>query len=37
VDIAGPAFMTSNYNYWPVGGAGFGVRLFYHFIKNYNG
>lgn len=37
VDIAGPAFMTSNYNYWPVGGTGFGVRLFYQFIKNYNG
>ncbi|MPN12038.1 Cytosol aminopeptidase [bioreactor metagenome] len=34
LDIAGPAFMESAWNYWPQGGTGVGVRLFYQFIKD---
>ncbi len=33
LDIAGPAFMDSAWNYWPKGGTGVGVRLFYQFLK----
>ena len=33
LDIAGPAFMETAWNYWPQGGTGVGVRLFYQFIK----
>ena len=33
LDIAGPAFVESKYNYWPVGGTGIGVRLLFDFIK----
>ncbi len=34
LDIAGPAFMLSRYNYRGLGGTGVGVRLLYQFIKN---
>ena len=34
LDIAGPAFMESAWNYWPQGGTGVGVRLFYQFLKD---
>lgn len=33
LDIAGPAFIESNWNYRPKGGTGYGVRLLYHFLK----
>jgi leucyl aminopeptidase len=35
LDIAGPAFLDSEENYKGVGGTGTGVRLLYHFLKNY--
>ncbi len=34
LDIAGPAYMDKKWNYWPKGGTGVGVRLFYQFIKS---
>jgi len=34
LDIAGPAFMETAWNYWPQGGTGVGVRLFYQFLKD---
>lgn len=34
LDIAGPAYMDKQWNYWPKGGTGVGVRLFYQFIKS---
>lgn len=34
LDIAGPAYMAKKWNYWPKGGTGVGVRLFYQFIKS---
>jgi len=34
LDIAGPAFMETTWNYWPQGGTGIGVRLFYQFMKD---
>ena len=33
LDIAGPSFVESSYNYWPAGGTGIGVRLLFDFIK----
>ncbi len=35
VDIAGPAFLTSDSTYLKKGGTGVGVRLLFDFIKNY--
>lgn len=35
MDIAGPAWRTSNNGYRTKGGTGAGVRLLYHFLKNY--
>lgn len=34
LDIAGPAFATSKWNYRGDGGTGVGVRLLYQFLKN---
>lgn len=34
MDIAGPAFMHSEYNYYKKGGSGIGVRLLFNFLKN---
>ena len=34
LDIAGPAFLNKKRNYWPKGGTGVGVRLFYNFMKS---
>jgi len=34
LDIAGPAFMHSEWNYRGNGGTGVGVRLLYQFVKN---
>lgn len=34
LDIAGPAFLTAETDYRPVGGTGVGVRLIYDFVKN---
>ncbi|MEI7595330.1 MAG: leucyl aminopeptidase [Bacteroidota bacterium] len=36
LDIAGPAFVESKYNYRGIGGTGVGVRLFFDFIANYS-
>ncbi len=36
LDIAGPAYVKTPYNYLTYGGTGVGVRLFYDFVKNYN-
>jgi leucyl aminopeptidase len=33
LDIAGPAYIESNWNYRPKGGTGYGVRLLYNFLK----
>lgn len=35
LDIAGPAFIDSPWNYRTKGATGYGVRLLYHFIKNF--
>ncbi len=35
LDIAGPAYLLSKDEYRPKGGTGVGVRLLYHFLKNY--
>lgn len=35
MDIAGPAWLTKNNAYRTKGGSGVGVRLLYHFLKNY--
>lgn len=35
LDIAGPAWMDSASDYKTKGGTGAGVRLLYHFLKNY--
>jgi len=35
LDIAGTAFLTANDAYRPKNGTGSGVRLLFHFIKNY--
>ena len=35
LDIAGPAFLNRNSAYRTKGATGVGVRLLYHFIKNY--
>ena len=35
LDIAGPAFLDSASHYRPKGATGTGVRLLYHFLKNY--
>ncbi|MCS6818923.1 MAG: M17 family metallopeptidase, partial [Chitinophagales bacterium] len=35
LDIAGTAFLTSESDYKGKGGTGVGVRLLYHFLKNY--
>ncbi len=35
IDIAGPAFLTATDNYRGKGATGVGVRLLYHFMKNY--
>ena len=35
IDIAGPSWLDSPQNYKGKGGTGYGVRLLYHFIKNY--
>lgn len=35
MDIAGPAWRTSDNGYRTKGGTGAGVRLLYHFLKNY--
>ncbi len=34
LDIAGPAFMLSQFNYRGIGGTGVGVRLLFNFLKN---
>jgi leucyl aminopeptidase len=34
LDIAGPAFLTTRYNYQTKGGTGIGVRLLFDFLKN---
>ncbi len=34
LDIAGPAFVTTPYQYHPAGGTGVGVRLLYEFVKS---
>ncbi len=34
IDIAGPAFQSSEIGYWPKNGVGFGVRLLVHFLSN---
>ncbi len=33
VDIAGTAYLTKEYSYWPYGAVGFGVRLTVEFLK----
>lgn len=35
MDIAGPAWLDKNSAYRTKGGSGVGVRLLYHFLKNY--
>ena len=35
MDIAGPAWLDAPENYKGDGGTGAGVRLLYHFLKNY--
>ena len=35
LDIAGPAYVESNYGYRGKGATGTGVRLLYNFIKNF--
>lgn len=35
MDIAGPAWLKSTSGYRTKGGSGVGVRLLYHFLKNY--
>ena len=35
LDIAGPAYVESNYGYRGKGATGMGVRLLYNFIKNF--
>ncbi len=35
IDIAGPSWLDSPQNYKGKGGTGYGVKLLYHFIKNY--
>jgi leucyl aminopeptidase len=37
LDIAGPAFIDSNYDYKPKGGTGVGVRLLFDFLSNVKG
>ncbi len=34
LDIAGPAYLPKKWNYWPKGGTGVGVRLFYQYLKS---
>ena len=34
LDIAGSAFMLSQFNYRGIGGTGVGVRLLFNFLKN---
>ena len=34
MDIAGPAWLDKNSAYRTKGGAGYGVRLLYHFVKD---
>lgn len=34
LDIAGPAYLDKKRNYWPKGGTGVGVRLFYNYMKS---
>ena len=36
IDIAGPAWLKAANAYRPKGGSGYGVRLLYQFLKNYN-
>lgn len=36
LDVAGPTWLDSKKNYRPKGGTGYGVRLLFDFIKNYN-
>lgn len=36
MDIAGPAWLDKTNTYRTRGGSGVGVRLLYHFLKNYN-
>jgi len=36
IDIAGPAWLNAASAYRPKGGSGYGVRLLYQFLKNYN-
>ena len=35
IDIAGPAMLSKKSSYRTVGGSGYGVRLLYDFLKNY--
>jgi leucyl aminopeptidase len=35
MDIAGPAWLDKNDGYRTKGGSGVGVRMLYHFLKNY--
>lgn len=35
IDIAGPAFLDAESSYRAKHGTGVGVRLLYHFLKNY--
>ena len=34
LDIAGPAFVEKQYNYWPAGGTGISVRSLFDFIRS---
>lgn len=36
LDIAGPAFLTTKDSYRPKGGTGYGVRLFFEFVRSLN-
>ena len=35
LDIAGPAYVTTKYNYRGKGATGMGVRLLYNYVKEY--
>jgi leucyl aminopeptidase len=35
MDVAGPTWLDAKENYKGVSGTGYGVRLLYHFLKNY--
>lgn len=35
LDIAGPAWADSSYDYYPAGGTGIPVKTIYHFARKY--